>query len=359
MVNRSTVNRLSGSVLAAVLVIGTAACQPDPTPVAHDDLGTVRLELGTTANGHSYQLAQAVFTINTTPATVLNSDPAPNPDVTALTATLGAGSYNVTLAPGWILYRLDTSGPAQVNATLMASSIDFTVTAGVTSTVPFRFVTDGTLVVVGGTGTAAIKPVVTEMPGTTWDPAWSLPGVTYSVDNLSISGNSAGTKNVRTTVGKSAGKYYWEIVATGGDGVTRAGGLGIAEAAMLPNASFVGASPSGLSFGYAEACCETIYWTNWAGVTLNGAPPAGSAVLSGLVYMFALDMDTGRFWAGQNGAWYNGGDPGTGANPAATGITGTVYPAVTFYSGSINSFMARFGGTFAFTVPTGFTAGFH
>jgi hypothetical protein len=37
-------------------------------------------------------------------------------------------------------------------------------------------------------------------------------------------------------------------------------------------------------------------------------------VKTGIVYNFALDLDGGRFWAGQNGTWYNGGNPATGTN---------------------------------------------
>jgi hypothetical protein len=195
---------------------------------------------------------------------------------------------------------------------------------------------------------------------TTWDPTWSVPGITYSHHDLSISGNSAGTKNARTTVGRNTGRFYWEITATGGDGFSNAGGLGIAESTMPNTTPYIGFEPSGLSFGYGS-CCYDLYWFTWAGVSVpSGPPPAGSAVNDGIVYMFALDLDGGRFWAGQDGTWYGSGDPGSNLNPAATGISGRVYPAVTFYQFSINSFTANFGDSpFNFPVPTGFTAGFY
>ena len=214
-----------------------------------------------------------------------------------------------------------------------------------------------------GTGNCTVamtsaQAVTATFTALAWDPTWSLPGVTYTNGNLSISGNSTGTKNVRTNIGRSSGKWYWEIVATGGDGTTNGGGLGILEAVMPNNVEWIGSEASGLSFGYGSCCFDT-YWLTWSGVTLNGAPPPGSAVSSGVVYMFALDLDMGRFWAGQNGTWYNGGDPVAGAVPAASGITGTVYPGVTFYSNSINSFTANFGrSAFSYPVPAGFNAGF-
>jgi hypothetical protein len=194
----------------------------------------------------------------------------------------------------------------------------------------------------------------------TWDPAWSLAGVTYSGGNLSISGNSPTATNVRATVGKSAGKWYWEIKATGGDGTTNSGGLGILESVTPKNVSYIGGAPTGLSFGYG--CCGTTYFMSWAGATTNGNPPVGSTVKAGTIYMFALDMTAGLFWAGHNGTWYNGGNPAAGTNAAASGLSGTVYPGVTFYASSINSFTANFGGpvpNFAYPVPTGFAPGLY
>lgn len=198
--------------------------------------------------------------------------------------------------------------------------------------------------------TAAFKALAT------WDPTWSLAGVTYTNNNLTISGNSSGTKDVRTTIGKSSGQVYWEITATTG-AATDQGGLGIAESAMPNNAPWIGNGASGLSFGYYG---YAQWWLTWSGVTTpNGDPPASSYVTTGTVYMFALDMDKGNFWVGQNGTWYNGGDPNTTTAPAAIGITGTVYPAVTLYNNSTLVFTANFGGSaFKYTVPTGYQPGF-
>jgi hypothetical protein len=194
---------------------------------------------------------------------------------------------------------------------------------------------------------------------TTWDPSWSLNGVAYTNGNLSIASATAATTNVRTIVGHSSGKWYWEVTATGGDGTTNSGGLGIAESAMPNNAPWVGNVPSGLSFGYA--CCSGTYFYSWSGLTVSTVPPpATSAVKAGNVYMFALDMNGGRFWAGVNGAWFGSGDPVAGTNPVATGVTGTVYPAVTLYANSILAFTANFGASaFANPVPAGYTGGFY
>ncbi len=213
-----------------------------------------------------------------------------------------------------------------------------------------------------GTGACVVKltaPVsvsATFSTLATWDPTWSVAGVTYSNGNLSISGNSANTKNVRTSFGVTKGKTYWEVTVDSGVATNDGGGLGICDSSMPNNTNYIGYSPNSLGWGYGT---YPQYWLNWSGVTLNGQAPATSYANTGMVYMFALDMSTGNFWAGNDGTWYNGGDPSTNTAPAATGISGTVYSCVTFYASSGNAFTANFGGAaFKYPLPTGFQPGF-
>ena len=282
--------------------------------------------------------------------------PDSSPGTSLLTISkVGTGGGSVSSSPTGIDCGATCSAP-------FTNGAQVTLTAKPTATSTFAGWNGGgcsgtATCVVSVTAPATVTATFNDHVHTTWDPAWSVAGVTYTNGNLSISGNSAGTKNVRTTVGKNAGKYYWEVSATAGGGVTDYGGLGIVESVMPNNVGYIGSAPSGLSFGYATF---QTYWLNWSGVTLPaGQPPAISYVKSGIVYMFALDISAGKFWAGQNGTWYNGGDPGTAAAPAAVGLTGTVYPGVTFYASSDLAFTANFGDSaFTHPVPTGFTPGF-
>jgi hypothetical protein len=242
-------------------------------------------------------------------------------------------------------------------ASWVATGVAAVVTPGTTGSVSIRFVPAGSENVNatfddGTDGGVAVA-------STTWDPAWS-PTATYANGNLAVSSKVATVFNVRTLVGHNTGKWYWEITATGGDGTTNAGGLGIVDGAFLESSSFVGSTASSLGFGYGS-CCGTNYYSNWSGVTVSSSgPPVASSTKAGNVYMFALDMTAGKVWFGMNGAWFNGGDPGSAANPAATGLTGTVYPAATFYGSSINAYSANFGATsFAYAVPAGFAGGFY
>jgi hypothetical protein len=192
---------------------------------------------------------------------------------------------------------------------------------------------------------------------TVYDPNWST-GATFSADDLSISTKATATVEIRALDGRSKGKWYWEVTATGGDGATDSGGIGIAGSDFPNTAGYLGSALSSMGFGYGSCCY--VWYTDWTGVSLpSGNTPTTAAIKSGNIYMFALDMDSGILWAGNNGVWYNSGNPATGGSPAATGLSGTVYPAVTFYGSSINAFTANFGSSgFVYPVPAGFYPGF-
>ena len=217
------------------------------------------------------------------------------------------------------------------------------------------------ITITGTTSTTASFGAVGQI---TWDPNWSVAGAAYSNGFLSVSGNSAGTKNVRTTLGRGSGKWYWEITATSGNPSIDAGGLGFVDETFLNNASYVGATTNSTGFGYGS----DVYWSNWPGGSINGQPAGGitpgpgSSIATGIVYMFAADMNTDRMWIGQNGTWYNSGNPATGVNSTMTGLGAStvLHPAATFYASSGNALTANFGGSlFANQVPAGFNPGFY
>jgi hypothetical protein len=220
--------------------------------------------------------------------------------------------------------------------------------------------------VVPMTATTGVTAQFTGVITATWDPSWGGPGITYSNGNLSISGDTSGaTSNTRTVFGKSSGKWYWEVTATGGTSGSNGGGLGIAEAGSLNATDYLGEASAilhayneGFTFGYAG---HAQYYGDWnTALTITTSPPASSYVNSGKIYMFALDMDAGKLWVGDTNTWYNSGDPGAGTTPAVSGLSGTAYPAVTQYNGTANAYTANFGASaFNYTVPAGFNAGFY
>lgn len=232
-----------------------------------------------------------------------------------------------------------------------------------------------------GTGNCTVIPpadvTATFAVPATWDPNWSLASTTDYTDGdlaVALDPSATATAEIRTTFGKSTGAYYWEIKATGGDGSTDWGGIGIIGSDMPNNAEYIGDVASGFSFGYDDE-----FYFNWSGTTVicggPGACSGGSTPISaGTVYMFALDLDHGNFWAGQDGVWFESGTPAydqtVAAKATVAGISGTVYPAATLYAPgaccgpavgpNIDALTANFGGSaFSYVVPTGFTPGFY
>jgi hypothetical protein len=214
----------------------------------------------------------------------------------------------------------------------------------------------------------------------TWDPKWTLDAdggagdagaqqIIFTNGDLSIAAPTASnTYNVRATVGETSGKWYWEVTATAGSPTSNSGGLGILGPGTPQTADYIGYTGDGLSFGYSIYNPEFFY--SWGSSTAQEFPgPANTPVAAGNVYMFALDLDDDKLYAGVNGTWFSGDDAGTSimgpptAAPIFTGITtssGKIYPGVTFYPApsSGNAFTGNFGGSpFMYSVPAGFHPG--
>ena len=154
--------------------------------------------------------------------------------------------------------------------------------------------------------------------------------ITLSNGNLNFT-NSSGTSISRSTFGISSGKWYWEVTQSSANEVL----VGIANASASLT-SYLGSSANG--WGYDSA---------------NGNKYNGSGVAYGATYTtndiigIALDMDAGTITFYKNN---------TSQGQAFSGITGTVFPAVS--GGVANaSVVFNFGQRpFAYTAPSGFKA---
>jgi hypothetical protein len=180
--------------------------------------------------------------------------------------------------------------------------------------------------------------------------------VTYSDGNLTAINTSAALHSPFIgTIGMApnSGKYYWEVIGTG-DANTR-NAMGIGTAASMSTTTVWGfvAGQAGLFIGGSAS----VYFYDESGTsTFNVAWASGNVV------MHCYDANTGKFWIGQNGVWYNSsggttGDPATGANPTATlDNTDTWFPGGTVFNQGANSYLYyNFGQRpFAYTPPTGF-----
>jgi len=164
----------------------------------------------------------------------------------------------------------------------------------------------------------------------TWNPADKGANVTLSNGNLTTT-NTTTASIVRSTIGKSSGKWYWEVTVN-----STYGHAGIANATESLN-TYVGSDAN----GWAYNSLNGLLYTNG---TTSGTNATWSTV--GDVIGFALDLDAGTLKFYKNGTLqpsYFSGIPG-----------GTYYAAIGTNSAGTNT--ANFGATpFAYPAPTGFT----
>lgn len=181
-------------------------------------------------------------------------------------------------------------------------------------------------------------------PPTTWNPS-DNGGLTLSNGNLTAVGTGSTYYSVRATNGYSTGKRYFEIrVDATGDSVY--GQVGVLGA----SASLTGAvGDSAVGWAYYQETGEKYH----SGV----AASYGSAWTTGTVIGCAVDLDAGKIWWSKNGVWIASGNPATGAKPAFTGLSGTLFPATSIYASNGDTVTARFSAADqTYAAPSGFSA---
>ena len=187
----------------------------------------------------------------------------------------------------------------------------------------------------------------------TWNPLIVTTNNTLSQGNLtavhaasSWSGNIGGS-NYSMFVGNfgvSSGKWYFEITMDNAAGTV----VGVVSSEMGHD-YYVGYS-NNLSAGYVTA---SLYQdSSW------GSYQSMPTLANGDVVGIALDMDNGKLWFSKNGTFVNSGDPAAGTGSYTTGITGTLYPALSnIGSTGSGGGTANFGQrAFAYSAPSGFKA---
>jgi hypothetical protein len=147
--------------------------------------GVMSLPLLASENGHNYRLSNAYVYISGPQYAQLSSSGDPNE--TTLSATLVTGSYTAHLY-NWNLERDDGDGTFRpVQASLISSvAVPFSVLNGTTTTVSYRFSTDGVIVTVGSgeleialavdESSATCTPFADDCAEGTWCPPTGLTG---------------------------------------------------------------------------------------------------------------------------------------------------------------------------------------
>ena len=170
---------------------------------------------------------------------------------------------------------------------------------------------------------------------TTWNPADKEASYNLSGGNLIVS-MSSGVGLVRSTIGKSSGKWYWENVV----GVTNVGPLvGVATSAestsQYPGGGF-------LSVGY--------YGSNGSAYKNGAIQATWAGYVAGDVIGIALDMTVPSVTFYKNNVLQGTINIGGGPWFAASGNSGANNPTVT----------ANFGATaLTYSPPAGFNAGLY
>ena len=176
----------------------------------------------------------------------------------------------------------------------------------------------------------------------TWNASDKDSTVTLSNSDTTASKAAASWAAVRATLGRSSGKWYFEIRHDAG----AQNNVGVAPTtATLGSAGYWSVGQGGYTYNAANG--QKIF---------NGASAAyGSSWNTvGKVVGVAVDLDNGKIWWSVDNVWQASGDPAAGTNPAYTGLTGSLYPIAGVYSSTQT---ARFKSTDqTYSAPTGFTA---
>lgn len=167
----------------------------------------------------------------------------------------------------------------------------------------------------------------------TLDPSAKGSAATLSNENLSSKSTVWTASVVKATVGKSSGKWYWEVITTVGSG---------AEVSIATAAAPLTGDASGTGF--------ITYWGSDGKKYINSGTGAtyGATFTTGDMIGVALDMDGGTITMYKNG---------TTQGTMATGLTGTYYPTVSAGVNSLTEITINMGEKpFSYSPPSGYIA---
>lgn len=180
----------------------------------------------------------------------------------------------------------------------------------------------------------------------TWNPLDKSVNTILSNGNLTATETGGIDQQVRATIGKSSGKWYWELTSVN-MALEANSTWGISQITdSLDTSPGYGPNSYALANGYGGT------WHDRGTLGFGGYNTYTTALTDDTVTVgFALDMDAGTLEI-----YFNGVSQGI----AFTGLTGTFYPASGSYSGYTLQTTANFGATwFSYPVPDGFNAGIY
>jgi hypothetical protein len=176
--------------------------------------------------------------------------------------------------------------------------------------------------------------------------------------NLRVNGvSTAAWRASASTIAFSSQKIYCEITLNGA-GLTSGGSRTFG---IIGTSSNIGASGVGFASNTGWGIAATTLtndgaWTNGSKTTLTGISTA-----SGTVYQIAVDGTIGsgsnKIWFGQNGTWFNSGDPSSGTSSIFSNLPSDMQFIAAILTDSGYDLDVNFGQRpFSYTPPTGFVA---
>jgi hypothetical protein len=180
-------------------------------------------------------------------------------------------------------------------------------------------------------------------PGTvTWNPADKASAITLSSGNLLATNGATGAAAVRATLGRSTGKFYFEVASlTGSVDIS----IGLEPAATALTA-LVGDTAGNFGYYQRDGRKYTGGVLSTFGTLYQGVHTVGVAV----------DLSAGKVWFSLDGVFQASGNPAAGTSEAFSGLSGTYFPTFSAYSvGEAGT--GRFkAADLTYSPPTGFIA---
>ena len=186
------------------------------------------------------------------------------------------------------------------------------------------------------------------LPTVTWNPSDKGSNITLTNGDRTAAQTVSGSfHSVRATHGKTTGKHYFEVRHDQANTAPYSL-IGVCTSAHSMSSGSLADDANG--FAYYEQTGEK--FTNGAGSSYGASYTAGDVV------GVALDMTSGKIWFAKNGVWQNSGNPAAGTGEAFSGLAGTMFAALSIYSGNPRTTMTgRFkAADFTYSPPAGFSA---
>lgn len=180
---------------------------------------------------------------------------------------------------------------------------------------------------------------------TTWNPDDKHADITLSGGNL-VAICTVPWKAVRAIIGKSLGKWYWEVTIDDSTYVNIGVGTSAATLANYPGSDNYGC---GIDRGGLYNQGAGLFTQHGSGFV---------SPINGDIVSVAFDMDAGEIYFALNGVWAGTSNPATGTNPTFTFTPGiTLYPMMGLQTSQVT---ANFGASaFSYSVPSGFNSGLY